>query len=103
MTRGFKILALGFVFLTAMSGCTSMTGETLGQNIDDTNITTAVKAKLAGERAVTLTRIGVDTVRGVVHLSGVVDNETERSRAAQLAAQVGGVKSVVNNLQLRGR
>jgi hyperosmotically inducible protein len=91
------------LFLTVISGCTAMTGETLGQNIDDTNITAAVKTKLAGEKMSTLTRIDVDTVRGVVHLGGVVASDAERGRAEQVASQVGGVKRVINDLQLQKR
>jgi len=98
------MLAAGMLVLLALSGCQSMTGETLGQNIDDTNITAAVKTKLAtGEKASTLTRIDVDTVRGVVSLNGVVASDQERARAEQLASRVGGVKRVINNLQIQKR
>jgi hyperosmotically inducible protein len=103
MTKTLRMLAVCMLLLMGVPGCTAMTGETLGQNIDDTNITAAVKAKLAGEKASTLTRIDVDTVRGVVHLGGVVDTDAERARAAQLAAQVGGVRNVINDLQVRKR
>jgi osmotically-inducible protein OsmY len=100
--RGLRLLAAGMLLLMAVSGCTSMTGETLGQNIDDTNITAAVKTKLAtGDKASTLTRINVDTVRGVVSLNGVVATDSDRARAEQLAAQVGGVRRVINNLQIQ--
>jgi osmotically-inducible protein OsmY len=96
------MLAAAMLVLITLSGCTSMTGETLGQNIDDTNITAAVKTKLAtGDKASTLTRINVDTVRGVVSLNGVVATEQDRVRAEQLAAQVGGVKRIINNLQIQ--
>ncbi|HEX9442625.1 MAG TPA: BON domain-containing protein [Candidatus Binatia bacterium] len=101
--RGIKMLAACMLFLMAVSGCQSLTGETLGQNIDDTNITAAVKAKLAGEKASTLTRIDVDTVRGVVHLGGVVTTDQDRARAEQIASQVGGVRRVVNDLQVQKR
>ncbi len=103
MTRRFNMLAVAILFLTSVAGCTRLTGETLGQNIDDTNITATVKAKLAGERAVSLTRIDVDTVRGVVHLGGVVDTDAERARAGQIASQVGGVTRVINDLQVQKR
>jgi len=100
--RGLRMVMAGLLLITLFSGCTAMTGETLGQNIDDTNITAAVKTKLAtGEKASTLTRINVDTVRGVVSLTGVVETESERARAEQLASQVGGVKRVINNLQIQ--
>ncbi len=102
--KALRTIAAGLLLLVAISGCTAMTGETLGQNIDDTNITATVKAKLAtGEKASTLTRIDVDTVRGVVSLNGVVASEQERARAEQIASQVGGVRRVINNLQVQKR
>jgi len=90
---------IGLVWL--LSGCQALTGETMGQNIDDTTITTTVKTKLAAEKGITLTRVQVDTNRGVVQLTGVVDSAADRSKAEQVARGVGGVKSVVNNLQVK--
>lgn len=84
-----------------LAGCQAMTGQTLGENIDDTTITTSVKTKLAADKGTSLTRVQVDTNRGVVQLSGVVETAAERSRAAEIAKSVGGVKQVVNNLQVR--
>jgi len=43
-----------------MAGCMSATNETLGQNVDDTTITSAVKAKLAADKPATLTKVSVD-------------------------------------------
>jgi osmotically-inducible protein OsmY len=90
-----------FLLASFLTGCQAITGETMGQNIDDTTITTTVKAKLAAEKGSTLTRVQVDTNRGVVQLSGVVESSNDRSRAEQVTRGVGGVKSVVNNLQVR--
>ena len=84
-----------------LNGCQTITGETLGENIDDTTITTTVKTRLAQEKGATLTRVQVDTNRGVVQLSGVVDSTTDRIRAEEVARRVGGVKKVVNNLQVK--
>jgi len=90
--------------LAAMPGCTSSGRGPLGQKIDDTNITAAVNAKLAiGSKASQFTRVDVDTVGGVVSLNGVVATDQESVRAEQLAAQVGGVKRVINNLQVQRR
>lgn len=88
------------VFLV-VSGCTSMTGQTTGQYIDDTTITTSVKAKLTEERAANFTRIDVDTTNQVVTLNGVVDSAAQKAKAEQIARQVSGVKSVKNNLQIQ--
>jgi hyperosmotically inducible protein len=84
-----------------LNGCQTITGETLGENIDDTTITTTVKTRLAQEKGATLTRVQVDTNRGVVQLSGIVDSTTDRIRAEEVARRVGGVKKVVNNLQVK--
>jgi hyperosmotically inducible periplasmic protein len=90
---------IGLVWL--LSGCQALTGETMGEHIDDTTITTTVKTKLAAEKGTTLTRIQVDTDRGVVQLSGVVDSAAEKSRAEQITRGVGGVKGVKNSLQVK--
>ena len=93
---------LGALILSLqLSACTTLTGESLGQNIDDTTITTTVKSKLALDKASSLTRVGVDTVKGVVHLTGVVESADVRDRAATIAREVGGVRGVVNNLQVQ--
>ena len=93
----------GLILSLQPSACTAMTGESLGQNVDDTTITTTVKSKLALEKASSLTRIGVDTVKGVVHLTGVVESAAVRDRATAVAREVGGVRGVVNNLQLQSK
>lgn len=91
------VLALAWV----LNGCQAVTGQTLGENIDDTTITTTVKTKLAAEKGSTLTRVSVDTNRGVVQLSGVVATPADKALAERVARSVGGVKSVVNNLQIQ--
>jgi hyperosmotically inducible periplasmic protein len=99
-------LTVSSIILTALlvvSGCSSMTGETAGQYVDDTAITTSVKAKLTAEKAANLTRIDVDTTNQVVTLNGIVESADQKARAEQLARQVGGVKSVKNNLQIQKR
>ncbi|HWP60650.1 MAG TPA: BON domain-containing protein [Candidatus Acidoferrales bacterium] len=94
---------LALLLATLLAGCQALTGETLGENIDDATLTAYVKTKLVAEKAVNLTRVDVDTTRGVVHLNGVVQSEGERARAEQLAREVRGVRDVVNNLQVQRR
>ena len=99
-------LTLSSIILTGLlviSGCTSMTGQSAGQYIDDTSITTSVKAKLTAEKAVNFTRIDVDTTNQVVTLNGIVESADQKAKAEQLAREVGGVKSVKNNLQIQKR
>jgi osmotically-inducible protein OsmY len=103
MTRMMRFLGVAVLTISVLAGCQAMTGKTAGQTVDDAGITTAVKAKLAGEKAATLTRIDVDTNQGVVALNGVVDTSATKQRAEELARQVNGVRSVVNNLQVQAR
>jgi osmotically-inducible protein OsmY len=88
------------LFLSAV-GCTSTTGQTAGQYIDDSTITTSVKAKLVGDKVANLTRVDVDTTNRVVSLNGVVESSEQKTRAEQLAKEVGGVRRVDNNLQIQ--
>jgi osmotically-inducible protein OsmY len=100
MIRAFKRLAVTSVVLFFMTGCQALTGETMGQNIDDGTLTTYVKTQLASDKLVTLTRVGVETNNGIVYLTGEVETAEQKSRAGSVASQVKGVKQVVNNLQV---
>jgi len=100
MIRAFKRLAVTLVVLFFMTGCQAMTGQTMGETIDDSYITGAVKTQLASDKMVSLTRVEVETNNGVVYLTGQVQTAEQRSHIASLASQVKGVKQVVNNLQV---
>jgi len=84
-----------------LGGCQAVTGRTTGQNIDDNNTTAAVKTQLARDKVSSLTRIDVDTNAGVVSLNGTVESPERRAQAEQIAKGVGGVKRVINNLQVQ--
>src|SRR3970040_753401 len=103
MIRAFKRLAITLVVLFFMTGCQAMTGQTMGENIDDSYITGAVKTQLASDKLVSLTRVEVETNNGVVYLTGQVETAEQRSHIGSLASQVKGVKRVVNNLQVINR
>jgi hyperosmotically inducible protein len=66
------LLCLALTLLLSASGCTSMTGQTAGQYVDDRTITASVKSKLVADRVGNLTRVDVDTTNQVVSLNGVV-------------------------------
>jgi hyperosmotically inducible periplasmic protein len=103
MSRALRMVAWLLVVVAATTACGSITGKTAGQNVDDATITAKVKSKLVAEKAANLTRIDVDTNGGTVYLSGVVDTVEQKTRAHQIAHEVVGVKSVVNNLQIQKR
>jgi len=101
MINKLKISSIVLMTLLVLSGCTAVTGQTAGELVDDSTITASVKAKLVGDKAANLTRIEVDTTNQVVTLNGVVESADQKAKAEQLTRQVGGVKSVKNNLQVQ--
>src|SRR6185295_17903320 len=70
------------------------------QTLSDTWITTATKMRLLANAATPALDINVDTDHGVVTLFGVVPNQEAKKEAELEASKVGGVKSVVNSLQV---
>lgn len=65
-----------------------------GEVIDDTTITTKVKTSLLADPMVSAFAISVETLRGVVSLTGIVNSTGERTRAIQIAQETGGVRRV---------
>lgn len=74
-----------------------------GTMFDDATITAKVKSELIAEKYVKARNIDVDTVGGVVVLSGYVDSQQEADRAGQLAKSVPGVVRVKNELRIGSR
>jgi osmotically-inducible protein OsmY len=66
--------------------------------LDDAEITARVKASFFAEPGLKTLQISVDTVKGVVTLTGSVDTPENKTRAKDLAAAVAGVKDVDNRL-----
>jgi osmotically-inducible protein OsmY len=101
LSKSVSLIALiGTLALGGFSaGCAATsTRDSTGQYVDDTVITTKVKSALLADETVKSFAVGVETVKGVVHLSGFVDTEEQRSAAAKDAAKVVGVKRIMNNL-----
>lgn len=76
-------------------------GEKAAVAIDDAEITAKVKAAIFAEPGLKTLQISVDTVKGVVTLSGSVDSQPSSDRAKELAGAVAGVKGVINRLVLK--
>jgi osmotically-inducible protein OsmY len=82
-------------------GAAESAGASAGRVVDDSVITGKVKAALVADPTTKAHQISVETFQGVVQLSGFVDTSEARSRAAQVAQGVDGVKDVKNDLELR--
>jgi len=72
-----------------------------GGYIDDTVVTTKVKGELLKDDSLKSTEINVETFKGKVQLSGFVSSPQMANRAVQVTRSVAGVKSVVNNMQIK--
>ena len=94
--------ALTVLVLITASGCAVTRGqETTGAYVDDTAITTAVKARYVGNKEVDATAISVETLNGTVMLSGFAKNQAERTTAEEIAMKTKGVKNVKNAIVVR--
>ncbi len=93
------LLIVVFAFF---AGCASTTKkEGTGEFIDDTVITTKVKAAIVADETLKATEINVETFKGVVQLSGFVKSPADITRAVDVARRVEGVKSVKNDIRLK--
>lgn len=75
--------------------------ESTGQYVDDSVITTKVKAAIFNEATLKTLQINVKTFKGVVQLSGFVDSAQSVKKAGEVAGSVNGVVSVKNDLVVK--
>ena len=88
--------------LAVVSGCASTSKqEGTGEYVDDSVITTKVKAAIFNEPTLKSTEINVETFKGVVQLSGFVSSAGAASKAVEVARTVTGVKSVKNDMRVK--
>ena len=92
-----KIVAI--MLIAVFLGCASTpTRESTGEYIDDSTITTKVKAAIFSDPSLKVFQINVETFKGEVQLSGSVDSDQIVNKAGEVARGIGGVKSVKNDL-----
>jgi osmotically-inducible protein OsmY len=102
MNKLGKYLTALFLAVTLVSvvGCASTSKhEGTGEYIDDTAITTKVKAAIFNEPTLKSAEINVETFKGVVQLSGFVNSNADIHKAVEVARGVKGVKSVKNDMR----
>lgn len=100
--RIILLAAVTGLTVVTTAGCSVMRDQTtVGGYVDDKTTTARVKAKLLEDPNTGGLAINVDTLDGIVALSGFAKSPMEKARAAQLAAATPGVRQVVNNLIVR--
>ena len=88
--------------ITAFAGCAStQKRESTGEYLDNSVITTKVKAAILDEPTLKVLQINVKSYQGVVQLSGFVDSEKSAKKAGEVAARVTGVTEVKNDLHVK--
>ena len=94
-------VAMAVLFATLAACASTAQRESTGEYLDDSVITTKVKAILIKDEHLKGFPISVRTNRGVVQLSGFVDSQKTIDTAGEVARSVGGVKSVENKLVIK--
>ena len=104
MTQFKQVPAFFLTVLLArfMVGCASTdTQESFGEYVDDTVITTKVKAALFNDPTLSGFEINVETFKGRVQLSGFVSSQADINRAVEIARGVEGVTEVKNDMRVK--
>jgi osmotically-inducible protein OsmY len=97
----FSVVILAMTLITIVGCASTQRHEGTGEYVDDSVITTKVKAMLFDEPNLRSGQINVETFKGVVQLSGFVRSSADIDRAVEIARSVKGVESVKNDMRLR--
>jgi hyperosmotically inducible protein len=96
-------VAMTTIALLAGTGCTVMRDQqSVGTYVDDSVLTTRVKAKFAENPTVSALALSVETFKGVVQLTGVAKSNEEKMLAEKLARDTSGVTGVRNDIRVAG-
>ena len=101
LIRFVSAFCLALTLMTAAGCASTQKHEGTGEYVDDSVITTKIKAQLLNEPNLRSAQINVETFKGVVQLSGFVSSQADIDRAVEIARGVTGVKSVKNAMRLR--
>lgn len=104
LRRMILIIFTSITMVLTMATAETKTTKGKAMNyIDDSVITTKVKASILGETSLTSSEIKVETLKGIVQLSGFVASQENIDKATTLTKAVNGVTSVKNDIQLKSK
>ncbi|WP_178130744.1 BON domain-containing protein [Reyranella sp. CPCC 100927] len=102
LTSPSVCLLAALALTVPLAACDVFQGrQDVGEYVDDSAITNNIRAKYIEDPTVHFGDVGVTTLNGNVRLSGRVNSDRERARAAQVAYSVKGVRSVSNEIIVR--
>ena len=99
--RALAFAAMAGITIVSAGCSVARHQQTVGSYVDDAGIATAVKAKFAEDKSVAATSISVETLNGVVQLSGFAKSGAEKAQAGNLARNTKNVREVRNNIVVR--
>jgi osmotically-inducible protein OsmY len=94
-------LVLTILLASLLGSAGTATKEGTGEYVDDTVITTKVKAAIFNEPSLKSAEVNVETFKGTEQLSGFVNSRADISKAVAVASGVAGVTSVKNDMRLK--
>jgi hyperosmotically inducible protein len=100
-TKYLSVVMMSFALLSVVGCASTRTQSSAGEYIDDTVITTKVKAAIFNDPDLKTREINVETFKGEVQLSGFVSTQSEINQAGTLARGVAGVTSVRNDIGIK--
>ena len=97
------VLAGGLAAVMAVigAGCSSTSDRSEGRQVDDKIVNSKVQDALEESPIYKFDEVRVMTYGGVVQLSGFVNTQDQKAKAAELARRVEGVHEVINNISLK--
>jgi osmotically-inducible protein OsmY len=101
ITRRLATFTAALLMAAALGCASTAKQEGTGEYVDDTVITSKVKAAIFGEPTLKSAEINVETFKGVVQLSGFVGTQVAENKAIEVTRTVPGVKSVKNDMRLK--
>jgi len=99
--RSISAVFLALTLATAMGCAATLPKESAGEYVDDSVITTKVKAAIVDQPSLKAIEIHVETFKGTVQLRGYVASQSQINKAGEVARGVSGVRAVKNDIQLR--
>ena len=99
--KRFSTILMSALLLFTVGCAATSKQEGTGEYIDDTVLTTKVKAAVFNEPSLKSAEINVETFKGVVQMSGFVNSPADINKAADVARGVKGVKSVKNDMRVK--
>ena len=101
LNKYLSTLFLAVMLVTAVGCASTAKQEGTGEYVDDSVITTKVKAAILNEPTLKVAEINVETFKGSVQLSGFVSSPAAMNKAVDLTRHIAGVKSVKNDMRIK--